>query len=101
MTTPFTSTLDDLNTHTEVVDAEETQETKLSMKKKPSGEPVRAYGAIIVQRGTPIFLGPLRAEEVVRQKRVDIYDPETTSGYQREPNHTRINEAGRYYNSGG
>lgn len=77
------------------------KENPLTATKKPSGKVVRVYGSILVQRGTPIFLGGMPSEVVVRQKKVALFDSETNEGYQREPSQTRINEAGKYYEAGG
>lgn len=77
------------------------KENPLTATKKPSGKTVRVYGSILVQRGTPIFLGGMPSEVIVRQKKVALFNSETNEGYQREPSQTRMNEAGKYYEGGG
>jgi len=84
-----------------VRDHHTSKENPLTATKKPSGKTVRVYGAILVQRGTPIFLGGMPSDVVVQQKKVALFDPETNEGYQREPSHARMNEAGKYYEGGG
>ena len=64
-------------------------------------EKVRLYGALVIQRGRPLMLTAVNAQDVVRQAVVDVYDPTTQKGYQRVGVPSRMREAGRYYEEGG
>ncbi len=65
--------------------------------KLPAKSTIRLDGTVYVQRGRPMLLTALPAEDVVRHKKVDTYDPYTKKGYQRTPSPTRIASAARYY----
>jgi DGQHR domain-containing protein len=62
---------------------------------------VQLDGALAVQRGWPTFLTFAPALDVVRQAKVDIYDPKTEEGYQRSPTPARMRAAAHYYSEGG
>lgn len=66
-----------------------------------SGNTVRLQGAVIVQRGEPLLLTAIRAQDVVRQATVDVHDPDTRKGYQRLGTPSRMRDAGHYYEGGG
>lgn len=57
----------------------------------------RLAGQLIVQGGVPILLAAMRAAELPQHKHIDILDPHTERGYQRDPSKERINKAGDYY----
>ena len=65
--------------------------------KLPVKNTVRLEGTVYIQRGRPMLLTALPAQDVVRHKKVDTYDPYTKKGYQRSPSPTRIASAARYY----
>lgn len=65
--------------------------------KLPSKGTLRLEGTIYVQHGRPMLLTALPAQDVVRHKKVDTYDPYTKKGYQRSPSPTRIAAAARFY----
>jgi DGQHR domain-containing protein len=69
--------------------------------KLPVKNTVRLEGTVYVQRGRPMLLTALPAQDVVRHKKVDTYDPYTKKGYQRNPSPTRIASAARYYGEKG
>jgi DGQHR domain-containing protein len=62
---------------------------------------VRMAGKLIVQGGVPILLTAMRAAVLPQHKRIDIFDPKTEQGYQRDPAKDRINKAADYYDEGG
>ncbi len=62
---------------------------------------VRLEGALCVQRGTPMFQAFVKGDLVVRQSKVDKFDPETRRGYQREGVTARMKSAATYYGKGG
>jgi DGQHR domain-containing protein len=62
---------------------------------------IRLEGAICVQKGTPMFAGFMHAADVVHHSKVDTYDPDTKTGYQRAASPTRIRRASVYYEKGG
>src|SRR6266542_949214 len=62
---------------------------------------IHLEGALCVQRGTPMLQAFASGKLVVRQKAVDIYDPNTEEGYQRAPVTARIKAAAGYYEKGG
>lgn len=57
----------------------------------------RIEGTVIVQAGRPMLMGAMPASELERHRRVDIYDPNTQTGYQRKPVMSRVRKAARYY----
>lgn len=61
----------------------------------------RLEGALCVQRGTPMLQSFASGDLVVHQSRVDVYDPETGTGYQRSPVSARMKAAAAYYEKGG
>lgn len=65
------------------------------------GERLTLRGAMLVQRGQPVFVTAIRARDVVDLTALDTYDPETTEGYQRERSPARMREAAQYYRDGG
>lgn len=65
--------------------------------KLPAKSTIRLEGTVYVQRGRSMLLTALPAQDVVRQKEVDTYDPYTKKGYQRTPSPARIASAARYY----
>ncbi len=71
--------------------------TAESIRKLSDSDVVRLEGALAVQRGKPILFTAARAQDVVRQSKVDIYDPKTERGYQRDPSASRIRGAAHYY----
>jgi DGQHR domain-containing protein len=62
---------------------------------------VRIAGALCVQRGTPMLQGFVDAVTVSDHQAVDIFDPDTTGGYQRAPITARVRKAAQYYDRGG
>jgi DGQHR domain-containing protein len=62
---------------------------------------VRLDGTVVVQAGRPMLLTAMRAEDVGRHKRVDVYDPATKRGYQRTAQTARVNSVARYYGDKG
>ena len=62
---------------------------------------IRLDGAVIVQGGQATLLSAMRAEDLGRHKRVDVYDPITKTGYQRMAQTARVNGAARYYGEKG
>lgn len=58
---------------------------------------IRLEGAVVVQHGRPMLLSAMRAEDVGRHKKVDVYDPVTKQGYQRTAQTARVNSAAKYY----
>lgn len=62
---------------------------------------VRLEGTVVVQRGQPLLLTAMRAEDLGRHKRVDVYDPTTKTGYQRTAQTARVNSAAKYYGDKG
>lgn len=64
-------------------------------------ETTRLKGCIVVQRGQMMFVGAMEAGTVVRQCRIDTFDPTTNKGYQRERMGARVRAAAHYYAQGG
>lgn len=62
---------------------------------------IRLEGTVVVQAGQPMLLTAIRAEDLGRHKRVDVYDPVTKKGYQRVAQTARVNSAARYYGEKG
>jgi DGQHR domain-containing protein len=58
-------------------------------------------GAVVVQRGEVMLFGAMPAEDLVRRARVDVYEPEHRTGYQRERIASRAKAASYYYEQGG
>jgi DGQHR domain-containing protein len=58
-------------------------------------------GRLIVQAGQPMLVTAASAKDVTRQSKVDVYDPQTDAGYQRERQGYRAQAAARYYKAGG
>lgn len=61
----------------------------------------RLEGALCVQRGTPMLQAFAPSADVIQQTAVDVYDPDTTRGYQRSPVTSRMRAAASYYEKGG
>lgn len=72
-----------------------------SIKRLSETKSVRLSGALIVQKGCPVLISAVPAEDVVRQAKVDIYHPDGQTGYQREPSSIRVHAAAQYYEEGG
>jgi len=62
---------------------------------------IRLQGTVLVQHGQAMLLTAMRAEDVGRHKKVDVYDPGTKQGYQRTAQTARVNSAARYYGEKG
>ncbi len=62
---------------------------------------IRLEGTIAVQNGRPLLLTAMRADDLGRHKKVDIYDPVARTGYQRVAQTSRVNSAARYYGEKG
>ena len=62
---------------------------------------IRLTGAVVVQRGRPMLLTAMRAEDLGRHKQVDVYNPSTKTGYQRTAQTARVNSAAKYYGEKG
>lgn len=62
---------------------------------------IRLEGTVLVQHGQPMLLTAMRAEDVGRHKRVDVYNPATKQGYQRTAQTARVNSAAKYYGDKG
>ncbi len=62
---------------------------------------IRLEGTVLVQHGQPMLLTAMRAEDLGRHKRVDVYDPTTKQGYQRTAQTARVNSAAKYYGDKG
>jgi DGQHR domain-containing protein len=58
---------------------------------------VRLYGALCVQRGTPMLQTYATARTVEKNAKIDIWDPDTEEGYQRSLVTTRIAQTADYY----
>lgn len=58
---------------------------------------IRLQGTVLVQRGQAMLLTAMRAEDLGRHKKVDVYDPVTKQGYQRTAQTARVNSAAKYY----
>lgn len=58
---------------------------------------IRLDGTVLAQKGRPLLLTAMRAEDLGRHKRVDVYDPSTKKGYQRMAQTARVNSAAKYY----
>lgn len=71
------------------------------MRMQARGERLTLRGAMLVQRGQPIFVTAIRARDAVDLTALDTYDPETGEGYQRERSPARMREAAQYYQDGG
>jgi DGQHR domain-containing protein len=72
--------------------------TARNMKTKGT---IRLEGTVVVQHGQALLLTAMRADELGRHKRVDVYDPTTKAGYQRMAQTARVNSAARYYGDKG
>lgn len=59
----------------------------------------RLYGALCVQRGTPMLQSYATAQEISDHTRTDEYDPQTDSGYQRSLVTSRIAQTADYYDA--
>jgi len=66
-----------------------------------SGNRTRANGAVVVQRGELLFFGAIPAKKLVKQAKVDTFDPNTKQGYQRDRVASRVRAASDYYEAGG
>ncbi|MER6917271.1 DGQHR domain-containing protein [Streptomyces sp. NPDC000594] len=64
-------------------------------------EMVLIHGALCVQRGTPMLQGFASAATVSEVQAVDTYNPDSRTGYQRDPVQTRVRKAAVYYQNGG
>lgn len=62
---------------------------------------VRLYGALCVQRGTPMLQSYADPRLLGQQGRVDIHDPVDDGGYQRTLVTARIKQTADYYEKGG
>lgn len=62
---------------------------------------IRLEGTVVVQHGRAMLLTAMRAEDLGRHKRVDVYDPVAKTGYQRTAQTARVNGAARYYGDKG
>lgn len=62
---------------------------------------IRLQGTVLVQHGQAMLLTAMRAEDVGRHKKVDVYDPVAKQGYQRTAQTARVNSAARYYGEKG
>ncbi|GAB3263931.1 ParB N-terminal domain-containing protein [Arthrobacter pigmenti] len=62
---------------------------------------IRLEGTVIVQVGQPMLLTAMRAEDLGRHKKVDVYDAATKTGYQRTAQTARVNSAAKYYGDKG
>jgi len=60
---------------------------------------VRLYGALCVQRGTPMLQAYATADTVKTHARIDTWDPETGEGYQRALVTSRIAQTAEYYDA--
>ena len=60
---------------------------------------VRLYGALCVQRGTPMLQS--YADPLAGQGHIDVHDPETDTGYQRTLVTARIKQTADYYEKDG
>lgn len=67
------------------------------MQKMKAKGTIRLEGTVVVQDGRPMLLTAMRAEDLGRHKRVDVYDPSTKKGYQRVAQTARVNSVARYY----
>jgi DGQHR domain-containing protein len=67
------------------------------MPKMKAKGTIRLEGTVIVQDGRPMLLTAMRAEDLGRHKRVDVYDPSTKKGYQRVAQTARVNSVAKYY----
>lgn len=61
----------------------------------------RASGAVVVQRGQILFFGAIPAKNLVLQSKIDMFDPVSKMGYQRERVSSRVRAASEYYQKGG
>lgn len=64
-------------------------------------EPGVIHGAVVVQRGEVMFFGAMTARHLVHRAKIDVFDPTTKVGYQRERLQARVRAASQYYESGG
>lgn len=62
---------------------------------------LRLHGAIAVQRGVVMVQGFGTANDVVPRTAVDMFDPNSDQGYQREMQMPRVRKAAEYYRDGG
>ncbi|XXZ53150.1 DGQHR domain-containing protein (plasmid) [Streptomyces cavourensis] len=58
---------------------------------------IQIAGALCVQRGTPMLQAFTDAVTVSDHQKIDIFDPDTNTGYQRAPVTARVRKAARYY----
>ena len=72
-----------------------------SLKPLPSVHKVRLHGSLVVQRGRATMFTAISAHDLVRQGRVDTYNPVTEKGYQRDGLPSRMRAASQYYEAGG
>jgi DGQHR domain-containing protein len=72
-----------------------------TLKSLTTKHTIRLEGTVIVQRGRPMLLAAMRAEDLGRHKRVDVYNPSTKKGYQRTAQTARVNSAAKYYGDKG
>lgn len=61
----------------------------------------RLYGALCVQRGTPMLQSYADPQLLAQQGQVDLHDPQTDTGYQRTLVTARIKQTADYYEKGG
>lgn len=66
-----------------------------------STRPVRLYGALCVQRGTPMLQSYADPVLLAQHGKVDIHDPVADTGYQRTLVTARIKQTADYYERGG
>ncbi|MBF6358255.1 DGQHR domain-containing protein [Nocardia higoensis] len=71
------------------------------LKSEKAASKIRLQGAVIVQSGRPMLLTAIRAEDLGRHKKVDVFDPSTKKGYQRTAQTARVNSAAKYYGEKG
>lgn len=62
---------------------------------------VRLYGALCVQRGTPMLQAYANPRLLTEQGSIDVHDPETETGYQRKLVTVRVGQTAEYYRTGG
>ncbi len=71
-----------------------------SMNLKAKGT-IRLEGTVVVQAGRPMLFTAMRAEDLGRHKKVDVYNAATKTGYQRTAQTARVNSAAKYYGDKG
>ena len=62
---------------------------------------VKLYGALCVQRGTPMLQAYAASKLIAEQGSIDIHDPDSDTGYQRTLVTARIKQTADYYERGG